>query len=103
TPTAAAVGDASYALYLTHMPITHLAGNVARLLPISFPNSPVAVICFFIATAAVAVLLALLLFRYVESPALQLTKRLTTRSASSPPAIGREPFVDAPARENAQA
>jgi exopolysaccharide production protein ExoZ len=81
---AGAIGDASYALYLTHVLVTHIAGNVARLVPVSFPDSPTAVIAFFVLTAAAAVLLALVLFRFVEAPVLDMSKRLTTRSALPP-------------------
>jgi len=71
----ALVGDASYALYLTHLPITHFMGNMARLTAIDFAASPVLTGVYFAVSAAVAIAVALLVFRFIEAPALEASKR----------------------------
>ena len=74
---AAAIGDASYALYLIHTPVVRAVSNLARLSGIDFNASPVATALYFILAIAAATGVALLLYRFVEAPMLSYAKRWT--------------------------
>lgn len=76
---AAAIGDASYALYLIHTPVVRVISNLARLTGIDFKASPLAIAIYFVVALVAATGVALLLYRYVEAPVLSWSKRWTSR------------------------
>ena len=80
----ALIGDASYALYLTHMPVTRFAGNMARLTGLDFAASPFFMAVYFVVSAALAISAALVVFKLVEEPVLETSKRLLRRPITVP-------------------
>jgi exopolysaccharide production protein ExoZ len=74
-PSLAGLGDASYSLYLSHVPVIAAAGLVCRrLLPTALPAAHLAAL---LAAFAVALLAGFASFRLVESPLLRLSQRLS--------------------------
>ena len=80
----ALIGDASYALYLTHLPIILFAGHMAGLTGLDFTASPLFVAAYFVICVALAICVALLVFRVVEEPVLAASKRLLRRPIPVP-------------------
>jgi exopolysaccharide production protein ExoZ len=80
----ALTGDASYALYLTHLPVMRFAGNIAGQTGLDFAASPFFVAAYFVICVALAVCVALLVFKVVEEPVLAVSKRLLRRPISVP-------------------
>jgi exopolysaccharide production protein ExoZ len=72
-----AIGDASYALYLTHFPIVRVIGNLARASGADFTTSPFAIAIYFAFVLAIPIGVALWVYRFVEKPVLAYSKRLT--------------------------
>jgi exopolysaccharide production protein ExoZ len=74
----AALGEASYALYLTHWHVVRNVGNIMRSLGIDFALLwPL----FLLVAFGASIGAALLVHRYVELPILNMLKRLLARSA----------------------
>jgi peptidoglycan/LPS O-acetylase OafA/YrhL len=80
----ALIGNASYALYLTHVPIVRFVGNMARLTGFDFAVSPFLVAVYFVISVASAICVALVVFKVVEEPVLEASKRLLHRPISVP-------------------
>ncbi len=80
----ALIGDASYALYLTHLPIILFAGHMAGLTGLDFTASPLFVAAYFVICVALAICVALLVFRVVEEPVLAASKRFLRRPIPVP-------------------
>ncbi len=71
----AGLGDASYSLYLSHVPVIAVAGLVCRhLLPTALPAAHFAALS---ATFVVALLAGFVSFRLIETPLLRLSHRLS--------------------------
>ena len=67
-----ALGHWSYGIYLIHFPVLRLAAYVLPPMP-ALP----ATLALSVVTAAVTTILAILLFRYIETPGIALGKRLS--------------------------
>lgn len=81
----AGLGDASYSLYLSHVPVIALAGLVwRRLLPSPPPTMHVAALA---GTFAVALAGGVLSFRLIEAPLLRLLRDRPIRFAMPLPAL----------------
>ncbi len=80
-----AVGDASYALYLIHVPIVRVIADVMRSAGLDLVR--IQPIYFVIATAA-AIGAALLVYRFVELPLLALLKSRTSQRRPAAAEIG---------------
>jgi exopolysaccharide production protein ExoZ len=80
----ALIGDASYALYLTHLPIMRFAGYMAGQTGLDFASSPFFVVAYFVICVASAICVALLVFKVIEEPVLEAWKRRLRRPISVP-------------------
>ena len=84
-------GDASYSLYLVHVPVLMVLALGARRLP---PSAPVAVIAG-ICAIAIACITAVVFRRLVEQPLLRGLQRLTSRESN--PRSVKPPSEEGPA------
>ena len=88
-PTAiVALGDASYSLYLWHVPILISVGRLSTHLPLRYPAFHVA---WLVAITAFAVAMSVLLFRLIEMPMIDFFgKLIRSKTERSPiPAVQR--------------
>ncbi|HYQ70291.1 MAG TPA: acyltransferase [Gammaproteobacteria bacterium] len=86
-PTLVMLGKYSYALYVIHVPIIWMlrkAGFQADLFPRVFGSSLPGVAVFSVVALAISLALAMLSYRYLESPFLRLKRYLPYRAATTP-------------------